>query len=187
MTVSRYFGTWFPRNSFAVGYTWMMFMVFEVFYVSFGQMIASISPNELFASLLVPAFFTFVVSFCGVVVPYRNMPYFWRSWMYWLTPFRYLLEGYLGVATNRVPVRCSDNEFARFRSPGGTSCQQYAGPFASKAGGYVTTRGGLCAYCPFKNGNEFARSFNVFYKYKWRDYVSCTPYSCCADCIISES
>jgi hypothetical protein len=34
-------------------------MLFEVFYLGFGQAIAAFSPNELLASLLVPLFFTF--------------------------------------------------------------------------------------------------------------------------------
>lgn len=63
------------RTSFDSGYTWMMLMLFEIYYVGFGQMIAAISPNELLASLLVPVFFLFVVSFCGVVVPYASLPY----------------------------------------------------------------------------------------------------------------
>ena len=63
------------RSSFDHGYTWMMLMMFELFYVGFGQAIASFSPNELLASLLVPVFFLFVVSFCGVVVPYAALPY----------------------------------------------------------------------------------------------------------------
>lgn len=168
-----YFGTWFPRDSFAVAYSWMMMMIFSIFYPSFGQMIAAFSPNELLASLLVPAFFTFVVSFCGVVVPYANIPTFWRRWMYWLTPFHYLLEGWLGVATNNVPVRCSSEEYARFSPPPGMTCAQYAGPFAQRRGGYVTTdANGMCAFCQYANGNQFAASFNVFYGYKWRDYVS---------------
>ena len=53
------------RTSFQSGYTWMLLMLFELFYVSFGQAIASFSPNELLASILVPVFFLFVVSFCG--------------------------------------------------------------------------------------------------------------------------
>ncbi|KMU74574.1 ATP-binding multidrug cassette transport protein [Coccidioides immitis RMSCC 3703] len=93
--------------------------------------------------------------------------------MYWLTPFRYLLEGYLGVVTNKIPVRCSENEFARFRPPPGLTCEDYAGPFVEQRGGYVITDGsGMCALCQYANGNEFAASFNVFYKYKWRDYVN---------------
>ena len=63
------------RTPFESGYTWMLLMMFEIYYVGFGQMIAAVSPNELLASLLVPVFFLFVVSFCGVVVPYASLPY----------------------------------------------------------------------------------------------------------------
>ena len=168
-----YFGTRFPRDSFAVAYSWMMMMVFSMFYPTFGQMIAAFSPNELLASLLVPAFFTFVVSFCGVVVPFVNIPTFWMRWMYWLTPFHYLLEGWLGDVTNNVTVQCSSEEFAKFSPAPGMTCEQYAGPFAHQRGGYVTIdASGLCAFCQYADGNQFAASFNVFYRYKWRDYVS---------------
>jgi hypothetical protein len=37
-------------------------MSFELFYLGFGQAIASFAPNELLASLLVPLFFTFSMS-----------------------------------------------------------------------------------------------------------------------------
>ena len=50
-------------------------MVFELFYVGSGQAIASFSPNELLASLLLPDFFLFVVSFCSVFVPYHALPH----------------------------------------------------------------------------------------------------------------
>ncbi|PGH16499.1 hypothetical protein AJ80_05184 [Polytolypa hystricis UAMH7299] len=167
-----YFGTWFPRDSFSATIVWMYTMLFACFYVGFGQMIASFAGNELLASFLVPAFFTFVVSFCGVVVPYAALPTFWRSWMYWLTPFHYLLEGYLGVVTNGVPVECSDKEYARFPHPPGTSCEEYVRPFVQKMGGYIgPDKDGLCSFCQYANGNEFAgNTFNVFYKHKWRNY-----------------
>ncbi|KAH2041402.1 hypothetical protein KXW51_000925 [Aspergillus fumigatus] len=166
-----YWGVWFPRDSFSSGYTWMLLMVFELYYVSFGQFIAAFSPNELFASLLVPCFFTFVVAFCGVVVPYVALPHFWQSWMYWLTPFHYLLEGFLGVLTHNIPVRCVSREVTQFSPPSGQTCQTYAGAFARQAGGYVEdAAGGLCSYCPYSIGDAFAASFNVFYSHKWRAY-----------------
>lgn len=56
-------------------YTWIMLMLFEFYYVGFGQAIASFAPNELLASILVPIFFLFVVSFCGVVVPFATLPH----------------------------------------------------------------------------------------------------------------
>ncbi|KAI2145931.1 ATP-binding cassette transporter snq2 [Ophidiomyces ophidiicola] len=98
---------------------------------------------------------------------------------YWRTPQYTILReqfafaaGYLGVVTNKIPVRCSSKEFARFSAPPGLTCEQYVGPFIQKSGGYVTTDpSGMCAFCAYANGNEFAASFHVFYQYKWRDFV----------------
>ena len=91
--------------------------------------------------------------------------------MYWLTPFHYLLEGFLGVATHGRKVVCAESEFARFPPPPGQSCQQYAGPYIAQAGGYVQNgANGLCEFCQYATGDEFAAGFNVFYKQKWNDY-----------------
>jgi ABC-type multidrug transport system ATPase subunit/ABC-type multidrug transport system permease subunit len=80
-----YWGLGFPRGTFTSAVMWLWIVLFELFYLGFGLAIAAFSPNELLASLLVPLFFLFVVSFCGVVVPAMALPYFWRSWMYYLT------------------------------------------------------------------------------------------------------
>jgi ATP-binding cassette subfamily G (WHITE) protein 2 (SNQ2) len=72
-----YFPPGFPRDTYTAASVWLFVMLFEVFYLGFGQAIASFAPNELLASLLVPLFFTFIVSFCGVVVPYAGLPTFW--------------------------------------------------------------------------------------------------------------
>lgn len=165
-----YWGVGFPPGFTAV-YVWLMIGLFELFYIGFGQAIASFAANELLASLYVPFFFLFVVSFCGVVVPYASLPYFWQSWMYWLTPFHYLLEGLLAAVTHNVPVICADNEFARYMPPPGQTCESYTGPFIAQVGGYVqTAANGMCEFCQFANGDQFAASFNVFYSHIWRDY-----------------
>jgi len=65
----------FPTG-FKSGYAYLMVCAFELFYVGFGQAIASFSATELLASLYVPFFFLFVVSFCRVVVPYAALPHF---------------------------------------------------------------------------------------------------------------
>jgi len=91
--------------------------------------------------------------------------------MYWLTPFHYLLEGFLGVATHGRKVTCAQNEFARFTPPPGQSCQQYTGPYIAQAGGYVRAgANGLCEFCQYATGDEFAAGFNVYYSQKWNDY-----------------
>ncbi|KAJ9640372.1 ATP-binding cassette transporter snq2 [Coniosporium tulheliwenetii] len=144
-----YWPTWFPRDTYTSASMWLFMMAFELFYLGFGQFIAAFSPNELLASLFVPLFFLFVVSFCGVVVPYAALPSFWQSWMYWLTPFTYLLEGMLALLT----------------------CESYAGAFAQQSGGYVRTQpDGQCGFCQYATGDAFAASFNVQYSNVWRDF-----------------
>ncbi|KAF2804614.1 ABC multidrug transporter-like protein [Mytilinidion resinicola] len=166
-----YWATWFPRDTYTSASIWLYVIAFEMFYLGLGQAIASFAPNELLASLLVPLFFTFIVSFCGVVVPYASLPYFWRSWMYWLTPFKYLLEGMLALLTDGVPIRCSAAELAIFPAPPGQNCQTYAGPFAAQTGGYVQTQpSGDCGFCQYSNGTAFAASFNIEPSHIWRDF-----------------
>jgi len=166
-----YFPPGFPRDTYTAASVWLFMMQFEMFYLGFGQAIAAFSPNELLASLLVPLFFTFIVSFCGVVVPYAGLITFWRSWMYWLTPFKYLLEGFLALLTQGQAIRCETNELAVFPPPPNQSCDSYAGQFAQQAGGYVQTQpDGNCGFCQFATGEAFAASFNVFPQYIWRDF-----------------
>lgn len=166
-----YWATWFPRDTYSSASMWLFVIVFELYYLGFGQAIAAFSPNELLASLLVPLFFTFIVSFCGVVVPYIALPTFWQSWMYWLTPFHYLLEGMLALLTDGIPIECSTSELAIFPPPPGQDCQSYAGQFAQQSGGYVQTQpNGDCGFCQYASGTQFAASFNVMAGNVWRDF-----------------
>ncbi|KAK2064045.1 ABC-2 type transporter [Colletotrichum caudatum] len=157
--------------SFNSGFAFLLVILFELYYVSFGQGIAAFAPNELLASLLVPIFFLFVVSFCGVVVPPMQLPAFWRDWMYWLTPFHYLLEAFLGVAIHNQPVQCEAGEFARYQPPPNQSCEQYTQPYIQQAGGYVQTgEGGICEFCQYATGDQFGAGFDVYYSNIWRDF-----------------
>lgn len=174
---------------FRSGFIFLCIMLFELFYVGFGQAIAAFSPNELLASLFVPLFFLFVVSFCGVVVPAGQLPYFWRSWMYWLTPFHYLLEAFLATAIHEQPVNCKPSEFARFQPPNdGSTCLSYimngtdsvsgyesiSGSYSLPMGGYVdnpkATFPDFCQYCQYSTGDEFGDQFSVYYTNIWRDF-----------------
>ncbi|KAF4119572.1 ABC-type branched-chain amino acid transport system, ATPase component [Geosmithia morbida] len=158
-------------SSFTSGYVFLLVLLFELYYTSFGQAIASFAPNDLLASLLVPLFFLFIVSFCGVVVPAQQLPTFWREWMYWLSPFHYLVEGFLAAAIHDKPVRCTKKEFAYFSPPPGLSCDQYAGPYTKQAGGYIQTQpDGSCAFCQAATGDEFGRGFSVYYNHIWRNF-----------------
>ncbi|KAF3925429.1 hypothetical protein ABW21_db0200403 [Orbilia brochopaga] len=164
----------YNRDSGVVAYVWLLLMICEVYFISFGQAIASFAPNEMLAGLLVPFFFIFIISFAGIMVQYEGLPSFWRSWMYPLSPFRYLLEGFLAVLTHDIPVVCNDDELAKYQAPPGQTCQTYTQDFINIVGGYVNTLpDGTCAYCQYSVGDEYAASFNCFYSHRWRDvYVS---------------
>ncbi|KAI1780480.1 ABC-2 type transporter-domain-containing protein [Hypoxylon cercidicola] len=176
---------------FRSGFIFLCIMLFELFYVGLGQAIAAFSPNELLASLFVPLFFLFVVSFCGVMVPPEQLPYFWRSWMYYVTPFHYLLEAFLATFIHEQPVNCKPTEFARFQPPndGVSTCLTYVVPginstrsdyesitgrFNIPSGGYIddakTMFPDYCQYCQYNSGDDFGRGFSVSYNNIWRDF-----------------
>lgn len=54
-----YFAPFFPRDTYTAASVWLFIMEFEMFYLGFGQAIASFAANELLASILVPLFFLF--------------------------------------------------------------------------------------------------------------------------------
>lgn len=177
VAAALYFNCWwwgmigYHMTGFPSGFTFLCIIIFELYYVGFGQAIAAFSPNDLLASLFVPLFFTFIVSFCGVVVPPMQLPYFWRSWMYWVTPFHYLLEAFLAVAIHDQAVQCSSGEFARFQAPPGETCETYAQSYIDQAGGYLQTGAdGLCEICQYATGDEFGRQFSVYYSNIWRNF-----------------
>lgn len=179
-----YFAAWywpvgFPRASGTAAFTWGLLMAFQLYYLGFGLAIASIAPNELLASMLVPIFFIFVVSFCGVVVPYYAMPTFWKKWMFHLSPFRYLTSSLLSTLVHDIPVDCKSSEAAKVRLPPGSGgCSGYLDPVIQQLGmgsvkqavlGEVGGEEG-CEVCQFSTGDEFAMSFAYEYKTRWRDF-----------------
>src|SRR5207245_1075850 len=69
------------------GYQFLMILVCELFSVTLGQMIAALTPNSFFSSLLNPFIIITFSLFCGVTIPKPNIPKFWRAWLYQLDPF----------------------------------------------------------------------------------------------------
>ncbi|KAH8704355.1 ABC-2 type transporter-domain-containing protein [Phaeosphaeriaceae sp. PMI808] len=164
-----YFGIGFPRGDLVPIKIWMLIILFELFYLGLGLGIAAFSPSVTLASFFIPLFFMFVISFCGIAVPFFALPSFWK-WMYRVTPFTYLMEAMLSVVIHKVPITCARDELAVVQPPPGLTCQKYLGPHISQAGGYVQTlANGFCGYCQFKDGDQFGVSFNVFERHFWRD------------------
>ncbi|KAH4908209.1 hypothetical protein HBI80_056770 [Parastagonospora nodorum] len=165
-----YFGIGFPRGDLVPFKIWMLIVLYELFYLGLGQGIAAFSASEALASFFIPLFFMFVISFCGIAVPFFALPDFWK-WMYHVTPFTYLLEAMLGLVIHKVPVICSRDELAIIQPPPGSTCHEYMSSYVMQAGGYVQTLDdGFCGYCQFANGDQFGVAFNVFERNFWKDF-----------------
>lgn len=166
------FGTEGPR----AGYSWGLYMVFQLYFCSFAQALATIAPNAMIASVLFSTLFSFVIVFCGVVQPPSQLPYFWRSWMFHLSPFTYIIEGLLGNAIHDKPVICTEKELNPINPPPGVSCADYMSKFTNALGepvipgrGYYTEINGQCSYCPMSSGEDYMRSILLDSSNRFRD------------------
>ncbi|CAH0037575.1 unnamed protein product [Clonostachys solani] len=173
-----YFGCWyftagFPVDARISGHIYLQMIFYEFLYTSIGQAIAAYAPNEYFAAIMNPLLIgAGMISFCGVVAPYESMPVFWRSWLYWLDPFHYLVGGLFGTVVWDVKVNCLPEELTTFAIPDGQTCGQYMASFLSSNAGYVSdpSANGSCSYCPYSTGAEYAKTFNINEAYyPWRD------------------
>ncbi|KAJ2525642.1 ATP-binding cassette transporter snq2, partial [Coemansia sp. RSA 1935] len=69
-----------------VGYFYISYILLGFYSLSLGQAIASFTPNEIVASLVVPIASAFSTLVCGTTVPLALMPKFFSSWLYYLSP-----------------------------------------------------------------------------------------------------
>jgi ATP-binding cassette, subfamily G (WHITE), member 2, SNQ2 len=119
---------------------------------------------------VLPFFFVMFSLFNGVVQPYRTLPVFWKYWTYYVNPSTYWIGGVLAATLDGSPVRCDVSETARFDAPPGQTCSEYAGAFASSAGGYLLNPNATadCQYCPYSSGNQYLSTLNIDASEKWR-------------------
>lgn len=175
--VPWYFMVGFSHESKRAAYSWGLYMLFQLFYSSLAQAIAFVSPNAMIASVLFSTFFSFVIVFCGVVQPPKQLPYFWHKWMFPLSPFTHIVEGMMGNALAGEAVHCAADEFNQINPPDGKSCQEYLGNFTTTldqplvpGAGYFEQRSdGLCNYCPLRQGEDYLQSIELSSANRFKD------------------
>ncbi|KAI9501140.1 ABC-2 type transporter-domain-containing protein [Coemansia spiralis] len=162
-------------NSLAnrTGYFYIAYILLGIFSLTLGQAVAAFSPNDVVASMLNPIFTAMMTLFCGVTIPYPQMPLFWRRWMYYLSPYTYYVEGVITNDLHGTPIHCKSRDLFVFRPPGGQSCGQFAGSWAAQASGYIRDMAatGSCQYCPYKSGDEYYKTLNWTFVHRWRNFV----------------
>lgn len=170
--VCIYFPAGMSNEPARAGYQFLMILICEVFSVTLGQMIASMTPNPLISSLLNPPIIIVFSIFCGIAIPKPDIPKFWRSWLYELNPFTRLVSGMVVTELGGLPVRCSDREFNTFPVPENQTCGEYAQTwFQNGAPGYLKDplAKAVCEYCAFGKGEEFFEPLGWRFDDRWRD------------------
>ncbi|KAI9275480.1 ABC-2 type transporter-domain-containing protein [Phascolomyces articulosus] len=173
----------FLSGFFLIGFYWSaglsstsdqvgFFFIFIVFFVSwavtFGFVLAAISRNHLMASVITPLFVSLLILFAGWMRPVQSMPYFWRSWMYWLDPFHYCIEALTVNEMRDLSIRCNQDDFIKFDPPLGRTCGSYMEQFFSSPGstGYIDNPNATveCNYCQYSTGKEYYTTI-----YQWSE------------------
>ena len=168
--VCIYFPPGLKLEASASGYQFLMILITEFFSVTLGQMVASITPGALLAARLNPFIIITFSLFCGVIIPKNNLPKFWRSWIFWLDPFQYLISGMIVTELNDEPVVCKPSELNHFTAPNGQTCEEYAKAFLNTAAGYLAPSDGqTCNYCAYATGNDYLNPLGLSYSERWRN------------------
>ncbi|KAJ3555176.1 hypothetical protein NP233_g12270 [Leucocoprinus birnbaumii] len=172
---SLFFCCWYWTVGFATSraaFTWFVYGVqFPLYWTTIALTVASASPTAEIAGLLYSFLFTFVLTFNGVLQPFRQLG--WWKWMYHLSPYTYLIEALLGQSIGHMQINCSPTEFVSIDPPSGQSCGSFLEDYISRAGGYITNSDATsgCQFCSARTTDQWMKpNFNIEYSNHWRDF-----------------
>lgn len=152
----------------------MMFVFclqFLVYGSTWAQMLIFTMPTTETAGALSTILFTLTLQFNGVLQPPNALPGFW-IFMWYLSPFTYLIAGWAGTGLADRPVICAQNELAIFNPPSGQTCGSYLARYLdSGAPGALLNPAAStgCEYCPIRNANQFLASSRIYPSEQYRN------------------
>ncbi|ORY86958.1 ABC drug exporter AtrF [Protomyces lactucae-debilis] len=161
-----------PVDASISGYIFLMALLFNLYSASWGQWIASLSDSYTVIANIIPLFLVVVQLFTGIIRPYASMPVFWKYFIYYVSPVQWLTNGMLATILHNVPVSCSQTELAFFSPPPGQTCSEYASEYLTTAIGYLDNPDATsqCGYCQFSSGDDYLRSLNISYDFRWQSF-----------------
>ncbi|KAF4956228.1 hypothetical protein FSARC_11627 [Fusarium sarcochroum] len=157
-----YFLVGFPLGV-AAGYTFLMFVLFQLFITSWGQWIAALSADASMAANIMPFFVIAAELFNGILQPAYLMPAVWRYTLYYVGPFTYWISGTVAIILPRIAVQCADSELIRFDAPSNSTCGSYAQDWLDNTKGYLANPDATsdCGYCQYASGEEYLSTLQV--------------------------
>ncbi|GAA5892143.1 hypothetical protein JCM6882_005707 [Rhodosporidiobolus microsporus] len=180
---SAYFLLWyfligFPLEGSSIGFAFLLIQIFYFFQSTWALWIVSISRQLGTIANLLPFFLVAMEAFNGSLMPYAQMPWYWR-WLYYISPFQHYVRAMLGELLHGIAVECSTAEIVSFRTPEGRTCADYAADYLASHAGHLLdpTSTELCNFCPLSTGDEFLATLNMTHSTRWSSLVILGLYS----------
>lgn len=151
----------------------LMFLLIECFLwftSTFAQMVIAGIPTAETAGNVGNLIFSLSLIFCGVLVQKTNLG--WWIWMYYVSPFTWLVEGMLTTAISGTNVVCASTEYLTFNPPSGETCATYMSNYIALAGGYLEVPSATtnCQFCVINDTDTFLAAFGMYYSHAWRNF-----------------
>ncbi|KAG0172189.1 hypothetical protein DFQ30_011013 [Apophysomyces sp. BC1015] len=164
------------QNDFqSVIYFYITFNVILLWSITLSFVIGAYTESPNVAATIDPSVICILILFCGLMQPASAIPHFWKSWIYWLDPFHYYLEGMVVNELENINIICTEADLVKFYPPPGQTCGEYLTNFIQfGAPGYLSnpnaTQPELCGYCAYKSGKEFyTTQLEWDGSHKWRN------------------
>ncbi|EPE27473.1 P-loop containing nucleoside triphosphate hydrolase [Glarea lozoyensis ATCC 20868] len=156
------------ESSERAGLMFLFFLAFLLFTSTFSHLLTVGMEHRETIVNIGSLLFYLILIFCGVLVPYDSLPKFW-IFMYWISPFTYLVRGMFSAGVAKKAVVCSTVELLKVPIQGNSTCQEYLRAFVGSAGGKIVDGGdvGGCQYCPFEGTDDLLGMFNISYSERW--------------------
>lgn len=154
------------------GLMWMYNWLFLLFTSTFSTMVIAGVETAETGGNLGQLLFSLTLIFCGVLAGPSALPRFW-IFMYYLSPFTYMVEGMLVTGLANTKVVCSSIEFSTFNPPSGKTCIEYMDSYIRQSGGYLlegtqnNTRD--CKFCSASETNTVLATMSAHYSHRWRN------------------
>ncbi|KAF7337580.1 Pleiotropic drug resistance ABC transporter protein [Mycena sanguinolenta] len=173
MVYPQGFGQGAAAGTNGTGFQLLITLIMMLFGVSFGQLIAAISPSVQVAALFNPFMSLVLTTFLRRhdsprLERFLGIPW---TWLYQLVPYTRSLAAMVSTELHGLKIQCKSDEFATFNPPANNTCAQWAQDFVNVAGGYLDNGNDTtdCRYCTYAVGDEFYTPLGISYSHRWRD------------------
>ncbi|KAK4120366.1 hypothetical protein N657DRAFT_693082 [Parathielavia appendiculata] len=163
-----YFVLWYFPSGLPLeeaGYIFLFLLTYEVFQVLLGLFMMALSPDLGVAGNVLVFIVCTLNWFNGIIVPFHQLQVFWRSWLYYLSPFTYLLGGMIIAVTSSVSVDCKASDLVEFTAPDNQTCASYAADWALEASAQLLNPDAsgdtACQVCMLTSGSQYLELFNL--------------------------